>query len=85
MSPLNSKEPNSVTVLQDQWVYIGCYKDLVTPGQRVLSGASFSYTGMTLESCARNCSTGTYNGKPFNFFGTEYGKEVRQYNPSKKR
>ncbi|OBT70822.1 hypothetical protein VF21_10119 [Pseudogymnoascus sp. 05NY08] len=74
-SPLNSDEPNTVKSLNDYWTYIGCYKDLVNNGQRVLSEASFAYTGMTLESCAKNCSTGTYNGKPFNIFGTEYGRE----------
>ena len=37
-------------------------------GARALSGASFAYDGMTLESCMTNC-TG------FDYWGTEYGRE----------
>lgn len=37
-------------------------------GVRALSGASFAYDGMTLESCMSNC-TG------FDYWGTEYGRE----------
>ncbi|KAJ9148434.1 WSC domain-containing protein [Pleurostoma richardsiae] len=37
-------------------------------GVRALSGASFAYDGMTLESCAGNCSG-------FAYWGTEYGRE----------
>ncbi|TEA17549.1 WSC domain-containing protein [Colletotrichum sidae] len=35
---------------------------------RALTGAAFSYDGMTLDSCMKNC-TG------FNYWGTEYGRE----------
>lgn len=34
---------------------------------------------MTLEACAQFCSSGTYNGGAFNYFGTEYGREVSEH------
>ncbi|RYP59435.1 hypothetical protein DL769_008523 [Monosporascus sp. CRB-8-3] len=45
---------------------VGCKKE-ATAG-RALTGASFAYDGMTLETCMGNC-TGFY------FWGTEYGRE----------
>lgn len=40
-------------------------------GVRALTGASFAYDTMTLESCAANCTA----AGPFAYFGTEYGRE----------
>ncbi|RYP77038.1 hypothetical protein DL771_001328 [Monosporascus sp. 5C6A] len=45
---------------------VGCKKE-ATAG-RALTGASFAYDGMTLETCMGNCSG-------FYYWGTEYGRE----------
>ncbi|KAI1342660.1 heme peroxidase [Xylariaceae sp. FL0016] len=45
---------------------MGCQTEAT--GARALTGASFAYDGMTLESCMKNC-TG------YNYWGTEYGRE----------
>jgi hypothetical protein len=45
---------------------VGCWHEAV--GKRALTGAMYAYAGMTLESCAQNC-TG------FAFWGAEYGQE----------
>ncbi|RYP50690.1 hypothetical protein DL768_003834 [Monosporascus sp. mg162] len=45
---------------------VGCQKE-ATAG-RALTGASFAYDGMTLETCMGNCSG-------FYYWGTEYGRE----------
>ncbi|RYP29171.1 hypothetical protein DL767_006864 [Monosporascus sp. MG133] len=45
---------------------VGCKKE-ATSG-RALTGASFAYDGMTLETCMGNCSG-------FYYWGTEYGRE----------
>ncbi|KAK5627200.1 hypothetical protein RRF57_002915 [Xylaria bambusicola] len=47
---------------------VGCNTEPTVAGARALSGASYVYDGMTLESCMTNC-TGFY------YFGTEYGRE----------
>ncbi|KAI1310047.1 heme peroxidase [Xylaria venustula] len=47
---------------------VGCNTEPTAAGVRALSGASYVYDGMTLESCMTNC-TGYY------YFGTEYGRE----------
>ncbi|ORY71629.1 copper radical oxidase [Pseudomassariella vexata] len=47
---------------------VGCKKEPTTPGSRALSGRSFAYDGMTLETCMTNCSG-------FAYWGTEYGRE----------
>jgi hypothetical protein len=58
------------------WSYIGCYLDNIN-GVRTFPDAFTADDEMTLESCAAFCSQGSYNGKPYNFFGTEYYREVR--------
>ncbi|KAM0285986.1 hypothetical protein ACHAQH_001175 [Verticillium albo-atrum] len=45
---------------------VSCWSE--PPAARALTGASFAYDGMTLESCLSNC-TG------FDYWGTEYGRE----------
>jgi hypothetical protein len=45
---------------------VGCWTE--GQGIRALSGATFAYDGMTLESCMANCAGFTY-------WGTEYGRE----------
>lgn len=45
---------------------VGCQKEATN--SRALTGASFAYDGMTLESCMANC-TG------FFYWGAEYGRE----------
>ncbi|KAM0335804.1 hypothetical protein ACHAQA_000854 [Verticillium albo-atrum] len=45
---------------------VSCWSE--PSGARALSGATFAYDGMTLESCMGNC-TG------FDYWGTEYGRE----------
>ncbi|KAI0157533.1 heme peroxidase [Xylariaceae sp. FL1272] len=47
------------------YTLVGCQAE---SSPRALTGASFAYDGMTLESCMKNC-TG------FNYWGTEYGRE----------
>lgn len=47
---------------------VGCQKEATS--SRALTGASFAYDGMTLESCMGNC-TGFY------YWGTEYGRECK--------
>ncbi|KAI1423013.1 hypothetical protein F5Y12DRAFT_716792 [Xylaria sp. FL1777] len=47
---------------------VGCNTEPTVAGVRALSGASFVYDGMTLESCMTNC-TGWY------YFGTEFARE----------
>lgn len=44
----------------------GCYTEI--SNGRALSGASYVYDTMTLESCAANCTD-------FRYFGVEYGRE----------
>ncbi|KAH8885616.1 WSC-domain-containing protein [Thozetella sp. PMI_491] len=46
--------------------YMSCWTEGLNI--RALSGASFAYDSMTLESCMANCST-------YQFWGTEYGRE----------
>ncbi|KAI1352516.1 heme peroxidase [Xylaria sp. FL0043] len=56
----------------------GCNTEPTAAGVRALSGASYVYDGMTLESCMSNC-TGYY------YFGTEFGRECycgNKINPS---
>lgn len=48
------------------YAYQGCYTE-ATSG-RALSSKSFNYAGMTIESCAANCTAYAY-------FGVEYGRE----------
>ncbi|KAL3424090.1 WSC domain-containing protein [Phlyctema vagabunda] len=48
------------------YAYMGCYKE--TNNGRALSGATFAYDTMTLESCQASCGDSTY-------FGVEYGRE----------
>ncbi|KAG7127574.1 WSC domain-containing protein like [Verticillium longisporum] len=48
------------------YTLVSCWSE--PPAARALTGASFAYDGMTLESCLSNC-TG------FNYWGTEYGRE----------
>lgn len=48
------------------YAYQGCYTE-ATNG-RALSAKSFNYVGMTIESCAANCTAYAY-------FGVEYGRE----------
>ncbi|KAI1763016.1 heme peroxidase [Hypoxylon sp. FL1150] len=48
------------------YVLVGCQKE--SPAGRALSGASFAYDSMTLESCMANCTGYIY-------WGTEYGRE----------
>ncbi|KAI1438727.1 heme peroxidase [Xylaria sp. CBS 124048] len=50
------------------YTLVGCNTEPTAIGVRALSGASFAYDGMTLESCMGNC-TGSY------YWGTEYGRE----------
>ncbi|OLN84494.1 WSC domain-containing protein-like protein 5 [Colletotrichum chlorophyti] len=45
---------------------VSCWSE--PSGARALTGASYAYDGMTLESCMANC-TG------FDYWGTEYGRE----------
>jgi hypothetical protein len=52
------------------YTLVGCNTEPTTAGLRALSGASFVYDGMTLESCMTNC-TGFY------YWGTEYGRECK--------
>ncbi|KAI0911180.1 heme peroxidase [Ustulina deusta] len=47
---------------------VGCNTEATVAGVRALSGASYVYDGMTLESCMTNC-TGYF------YWGTEYGRE----------
>ncbi|KAI0403627.1 hypothetical protein F4802DRAFT_598825 [Xylaria palmicola] len=47
---------------------VGCNTEPTAAGARALSGASYVYDGMTLESCMNNC-TGYY------YWGTEFGRE----------
>ncbi len=65
-SPLNPNEPATVA---GTWNYIGCYQDLVN-GARSLTGSSSAFDPMTLEACAAKCVG-------FDYFGTEFGREVR--------
>ncbi|GAP84127.1 putative WSC domain-containing protein [Rosellinia necatrix] len=50
------------------YTLVGCNTEPTVAGARALSGASYVYDGMTLESCMTNC-TGFY------YWGTEYGRE----------
>ncbi|KAI1170310.1 heme peroxidase [Nemania sp. FL0916] len=50
------------------YTLIGCNTEPTVAGLRALSGASYVYDGMTLESCMTNC-TGFY------YWGTEFGRE----------
>ncbi|KAI1636402.1 hypothetical protein F4809DRAFT_384331 [Biscogniauxia mediterranea] len=47
---------------------VGCHTESTVQGTRALSGISFAYDTMTLESCMSNCTGYTY-------WGTEYGRE----------
>ena len=49
--------------------YYGCYVEKYGSEWRTLGTKSTSYSGMTLETCARDCAG-------FTFFGIEYGQEV---------
>ncbi|XXH00329.1 60S ribosomal protein L4B [Hypoxylon texense] len=49
-----------------EYVLVGCQKE--STAGRALSGASFAYDSMTLESCMNNCTGYVY-------WGTEYGRE----------
>ncbi|CRK37128.1 hypothetical protein BN1708_007318 [Verticillium longisporum] len=48
------------------YTLVSCWSE--PPAARALTGASFAYDGMTLDSCLSNC-TG------FNYWGTGYGRE----------
>lgn len=48
------------------YTLVGCQKEATN--SRALTGASFAYDGMTLETCMGNC-TGFY------YWGAEYGRE----------
>ncbi|KAI2623449.1 heme peroxidase [Xylaria nigripes] len=50
------------------YTLVGCNTEATAAGARALSGASFVYDGMTLESCLGNCSG-------FYYWGTEFGRE----------
>ncbi|KAI1827931.1 heme peroxidase [Xylaria intraflava] len=50
------------------YTLVGCNTESTVVGVRALSGASFVYDGMTLESCMGNC-TGFY------YWATEFGRE----------
>ncbi|KAI1154349.1 hypothetical protein F4825DRAFT_193510 [Nemania diffusa] len=50
------------------YTLVGCNTEATAAGVRALSGASYVYDGMTLESCMTNC-TGFY------YWGTEFGRE----------
>jgi hypothetical protein len=50
--------------------YNGCFQDLVDGATRVLPYNILVDPTMTLEMCAANCNA-------FDFFGTEFGDEVR--------
>ncbi|KAI0129344.1 heme peroxidase [Hypoxylon sp. NC0597] len=51
-----------------EYVLVGCQKESTVVGTRALSGASFAYDNMTLETCLKNCTGYIY-------WGTEYGRE----------
>ncbi|KAI1391221.1 heme peroxidase [Hypoxylon trugodes] len=51
-----------------EYLLVGCQKESTVVGIRALSGASFAYDNMTLESCMKNCTDYVY-------WGTEYGRE----------
>ncbi|KAI1328804.1 heme peroxidase [Xylariaceae sp. FL0255] len=50
------------------YALLGCWIESDVAGTRALSGASFAYDGMTLESCSNNCTS-------YYYWGTEYGRE----------
>jgi hypothetical protein len=52
------------------YTLVGCNTEATAAGARALSGASYVYDGMTLESCMTNC-TGFY------YWGTEFGRECK--------
>ncbi|GKT40448.1 WSC domain-containing protein [Colletotrichum spaethianum] len=61
-------------IINGQWQYAGCFKDLVN-NTRLLNEAFLASDDMTLDKCAAFCSTGAYNGGAFNYFGVEYSRE----------
>lgn len=52
------------------YTLVGCNTEPTIAGIRALSGASYVYEGMTLESCMTNC-TGFY------YWATEFGDECK--------
>ncbi|EFQ31337.1 WSC domain-containing protein [Colletotrichum graminicola] len=71
MSPLNPRMPE---VVNGQWRYAGCYKDLVN-STRLLNEAFLAADDMSLDKCAAFCGAGAFNGGAFNYFGVEYSRE----------
>ncbi|OLN96295.1 WSC domain-containing protein-like protein 3 [Colletotrichum chlorophyti] len=69
-SPLNPRMPD---MIDNKWQYAGCFKDLVD-NKRLLGEAFQASDDMSLDKCAAFCGT-AYDGKSYNYFGVEYGRE----------